>query len=152
MLKARYYASDSSIPALADDSGLEVDALNGDPGVRSARYAGDSATDAERVGLLLAKLKGVPWQRRTARFRCVIALVWPDGTEETFDGSREGYITLESRGQNGFGYDPVFYLPELENTFAQLDPEVKNGWSHRAAAARKVVERLRSLDRVPTTS
>jgi len=152
LVKARYYGGASGILALADDSGLEVDALNGEPGVHSARYAGDGATDAELVRFLLAKLEDIPWQRRIARFRCVIALVWPGGAEETFHGSREGYITTEPKGRNGFGYDPVFYVPELGKTFAQVEPEVKNRLSHRAEAARKVVQRLRrEVETVPAS-
>lgn len=152
LLKARYYARASGVLSLADDSGLEVDALNGEPGIHSARYAGDGATDAERIRFLLAKLKGIPWQERTARFHCVIALVWPGGAEETFDGSREGYIIVEPKGRNGFGYDPVFYVPELGKTFAELEPEVKNRWSHRAEAARKAAHRLRSEARTVPAS
>lgn len=152
LLKARHYARATGILTLADDSGLEVDALNGEPGVRSARYAGDGATDAERVRFLLAKLKGIPWQRRTARFRCVVALVWPGGAEETFEGSKEGYIALEPRGRNGFGYDPVFYAPELGKTFAEVEPEVKNRWSHRAEAAHKAAQRLwREIKQAPVS-
>ncbi len=149
LIKARHYARASGILALADDSGLEVDALGGEPGVLSSRYAGPKATDPERVAFLLAKLKGVPWEQRTARFRCVIALVWPSGTEETVDGSYLGYIAREPRGANGFGYDPVFYVPELGKTFAELDPTAKNRLSHRALAARKATERLRGLGAAP---
>ena len=142
LLKARYYAGVSGLFVLADDSGLEVDALNGGPGVHSARYGGPGASDADRARLLLNALEGVEWERRTARFRCVVALVWLGGEEETFHGTREGYIALEPRGANGFGYDPVFFLPELGKTFAELAPEVKNRWSHRAEASRKAAERL----------
>ncbi len=152
LLKARYYADASGILALADDSGLVVDALNGEPGIHSARYAGEDATDSERVRFLLANLEGIPWHRRIARFRCVVALVWPGGAEETFHGGREGYITLEPRGLNGFGYDPVFYVPELEKTFGELEPEVKNRCSHRAEAARKAAHRLRrEVEGVPAS-
>jgi len=142
LLKSKYYGVRSGLLTLADDSGLEVDALNGGPGVYSARYGGPAASDADRVRKLLAAMKGVPWEQRTARFRCVVALVWPGGTQETFEGVREGYIALEPRGANGFGYDPVFYLPELGKTLAELAPEVKNLWSHRAIAAGKAVQRL----------
>ncbi len=155
LLKARYYAERSGLLTLADDSGLEVDALNGSPGVYSARYGGPSASDADRVGKLLKALEGVPWERRTARFRCVVALVWPGEAEETFHGAREGYVSLEARGSNGFGYDPVFFLPELGKTMAELTQEVKNQWSHRAEAAHKAVQRLQKetvLARRPTDS
>ncbi len=143
LLKARHYALASDLLSLADDSGLEVDALGGEPGVHSARYAGEGATDADRVMLLLSNLKGVPPESRTARFQCVVALAWPEGTTETFHGSCEGQIANEPKGNNGFGYDPVFYVPELGKNFAELEPDVKNKRSHRAEAARKAVERLR---------
>ena len=143
LLKARYYAQASGLLSLADDSGLEVDALGGEPGVHSARYAGEGATDADRVLLLLSRLKGVPAERRTARFQCVVALAWPEGATETFHGSCEGQIAGEPRGNSGFGYDPVFCVPELGKSFAELEPDVKNQRSHRAEAARKAAERLR---------
>ena len=152
LLKARYFARASGLLTLADDSGLEVDALGGEPGVQSARYAGPKATDQERVAFLLAKLKGVPRERRTARFRCVIALSWPSGAEETVEGSSEGFITFQPRGYNGFGYDPVFYSPEAGKTFAELDMETKNRLSHRGRAAGKAAERLRSRQEEPTAS
>ena len=142
LLKARYYAEKTGLLTLADDSGLEVDALNGGPGIYSARYGGPGATDAHRIKLLLEALDGVPMERRTARFMSVVALLWPEGHEETFQGAREGYIALEPRGANRFGYDPVFLVPELGKTFAELAPEVKNGLSHRGEAARKAAQRL----------
>ncbi len=120
-----------------------MDALGGEPGVHSARFAGEGATDADRVLLLLSRLKGVAQEQRTARFQCVVALAWPEGATETFHGSCEGQIADEPRGENGFGYDPVFYLPELGQTFAELESDVKNQRSHRAEAARKAAERLR---------
>ncbi len=143
LLKAMYYARTSGLLSLADDSGLEVDALGGEPGVHSARYAGEEATDADRVVLLLSRLKGVAPEQRTARFQCVVALAWPEGATETFHGSCEGQIADDPRGNNGFGYDPVFYVPELGKTFAELESDVKNQRSHRAEAARKAAERLR---------
>lgn len=143
-IKARYFAAlRPGWYVVADDSGLEVDALRGAPGVYSARYAGPDATDAQRNGLLLSKLAGVPWERRTARFVCVIALVLPDGSEAAYSGTREGYITLDPRGDGGFGYDPVFYVPALGKTFGELDPAVKNRWSHRAEAAQQLAAALR---------
>ena len=144
LLKARHFAQASGLLTLADDSGLEVDALNGEPGVRSARYGGPGLTDEERVTLLLSETSEVPWELRTARFRCVIALVWPSGDEATVEGSCEGYIAYESTGTNGFGYDPVFFYPDLGKTFAELDSAAKHRLSHRGQAARKAVERLRS--------
>jgi XTP/dITP diphosphohydrolase len=133
--KAAFYAEQGGLLTLADDSGLEVDALGGEPGVRSSRYAGDSATDQDRVDFLLNKLKGVPQPKRSARFRCVIAIARPGGTVETVEGTCEGYIALEPRGSNGFGYDPVFFLPEYGRTIAELTPEIKNRISHRGRAA-----------------
>ena len=145
LLKARHYARASGLLSLADDSGLEVDALGDEPGVHSARYAGEGATDADRVTLLLSRLNGVAQEQRAARFRCVVALAWPEGAAETFHGSCEGQIAVGPRGENGFGYDAVFYVPELGKTFAELEPEVKNQRSHRAEAARKAAERLRKV-------
>ncbi|HIP87757.1 MAG TPA: non-canonical purine NTP pyrophosphatase, partial [Anaerolineales bacterium] len=128
---------------LADDSGLEVDALNGAPGIRSARYTPGS--DEDRIAALLRHLEGVPWERRTARFRCVIAVVPPDGTVHFAEGVCEGIIATEPAGGGGFGYDPVFYLPDLGCTMAQLPPEAKNRISHRARAVQAVMPVLRRL-------
>jgi len=136
--KAAFYAELGGLLTLADDSGLEVDALGGEPGVRSSRYAGDNATDADRVDFLLTKLKDIPYQERTARFRCVIAVARPGGQIETAEGACDGYIATEPRGHNGFGYDPVFYLPEYGKTIAELPPEIKNRISHRGRAAVKM--------------
>lgn len=135
LLKARGYAAATGLLTLADDSGLEVDALDGAPGVLTARYAGEGATDEQRYSLLLEQLKDVPPEHRTARFRCVIALAWPDGRVEITEGVCEGRITREPRGEHGFGYDPVFYVPEYGCTMAELPPEIKNRISHRARAA-----------------
>ncbi|MBM3190468.1 MAG: XTP/dITP diphosphatase [Chloroflexi bacterium] len=148
LLKARAYAGLSGLLTLADDSGLEVDALDGAPGIRSARYAGPGATDQERYQQLLRALDGVPDERRGARFRCAIALVWPDGREEIVEGTCEGRITHEPRGTHGFGYDPVFHVLGYGCTMAELSPETKNRISHRARAgalAREVLRR--DLDR-----
>jgi len=142
-LKATVLAKESRLPALADDSGLEVDFLGGEPGPLSARYAGEGATDKERVEFLLEKLKGVPRQKRTARFRCVIAIATPEGKVELCYGECQGLITFEPKGERGFGYDPVFYFPELDKTMAELPLEVKNKVSHRGAAAREAVKYLR---------
>lgn len=141
VLKARAFAQASGLLTLADDSGLEVDALGGAPGIHSARYAGPDASDEDRYRLLLRNLEGVPWEHRTARFRCVIAIATPQGEVRTAKGTCEGIIAFEPRGQHGFGYDPVFYMPEHGCTMAQLPPEVKNRVSHRARAA----ERIRPL-------
>ncbi len=144
LAKARAAARVTGAVSLADDSGLEVDALGGRPGVSSARYGGPSLSDADRCAALLSELCGVPPERRTARFRCVVALVAPDGREEVVEGVVEGIILDAPRGGGGFGYDPLFFYPPLGRTFAELDPAAKNAVSHRAraaAAAREVLKR-----------
>ena len=144
-LKATVMAAESRLLSLADDSGLEVDALGGEPGPMSHRHAGEGATDADRINHLLARLKGVPDEKRTARFRCVIAVAAPDGTVRLCSGECRGVITTEPRGYSGFGYDPVFYLPELGKTMAELPLELKNRVSHRARAAAEARELLMKL-------
>jgi XTP/dITP diphosphohydrolase len=136
-LKAVAYASLSNLPTLADDSGLEVDALGGEPGVLSARYAGPGASDEERIERVLQRLEGIPWERRTARFRCVIAIASPGGGVELCTGECQGIIALSPKGDNGFGYDPIFYLPEQRKTMAELSMEEKNEISHRGLAAKQ---------------
>jgi len=145
ILKARAFAEASGLLTLADDSGLEVDALDGAPGVRSARYAGPGASDEDRYRLLFRRLAGVPAEGRTARFRCVVALATPEGEVQTAEGRCEGVIGFEPRGTHGFGYDPVFYMPDRGRTMAELLPEVKNRISHRARAARAAMPILRRL-------
>jgi XTP/dITP diphosphohydrolase len=142
-LKATTLAAESRLLALADDSGLEVDALGGEPGTLSARYAGEGASDRDRVSYLLTKLEGVPQEKRTARFRCVIAIATPEGEVELCSGECEGIIAFEPRGNRGFGYDPIFYLPELGKTMAELSPEIKNRISHRGRAAEKACQVLK---------
>jgi XTP/dITP diphosphohydrolase len=144
-LKAIAYAKLSQLTTLADDSGLEVDALNGEPGIKSARFAGKAATDAERLSLLLARLEGVPWERRTARFKCVIAIATPKGQTEICYGECRGMIALEAKGENGFGYDPVFFLREMHKTMAELPLEAKNQISHRAQASQKARQVLQQV-------
>jgi XTP/dITP diphosphohydrolase len=136
-LKAVAMARRSGLLTLADDSGLEVDALGGAPGPLSARYAGEGASDAGRVNFLLSKLKNVPEGKRAARFRCVIAVATPEGKVELFSGECRGVIIDKPRGNNGFGYDPIFYLPEFGKTMAGLTLIEKNKISHRARAAEK---------------
>lgn len=144
-IKAVAYASMSKLPALADDSGLEVDALGGEPGVLSARYAGADASDEERIEWLLARLEGIPWRKRKARFRCVIAIAWPEGQVELCQGECQGMIALKPKGENGFGYDPIFYLPQLGKTMAELSIEKKNEVSHRGRAAKQAQQTLLKL-------
>ena len=145
VLKATTYARLSGLLTWADDSGLEVDALGGQPGVFSARYAGPGASDSDRYRKLLDALAGVPWARRTARFRCVVALATPGGEVRTAAGACEGIIAFGPAGDNGFGYDPVFYFPERGLTMAQLPAELKNQISHRARAAQAAAEILREM-------
>jgi XTP/dITP diphosphohydrolase len=148
-LKAETYGRVSGLWTWADDSGLEVDALGGAPGVYSARYAGEGASDADRYRKLLDALIGVPWARRTARFRCTVALATPGGEIRTCDGACEGVIAFGPAGSNGFGYDPVFYLPDRGQTMAQLPAEIKNAISHRGRAARAAQEILATTLRDP---
>jgi XTP/dITP diphosphohydrolase len=143
LLKAEHYHTLTRIVALADDSGLAVDALGGAPGVLSARYGGPGATSAEQIAKLLAEMRDVPEEARTARFICSLALVG-DGFRQTFEGRCEGIITRAPRGTGGFGYDPIFFDPELGSTFAELTREEKAARSHRGralAAARDFITR-----------
>jgi XTP/dITP diphosphohydrolase len=143
--KATAYAKLSGLTTMADDSGLEVDALGGEPGPLSRRYAGDNVSDKERNDYLLAKLRDVPWEKRTARFHAVIAIASPDGKVKTTEGVCEGIIAFDAKGTGGFGYDPIFYLPELDKCMAELSLAEKNRISHRAKAAqkaRRILERL----------
>jgi XTP/dITP diphosphohydrolase len=141
-LKATTLAAISGLLSLADDSGLEVDALGGEPGALSHRYAGDNATDTDRVDFLLAKLKDVPEMQRTAQFRCVIAIAEPHGRVELCSGICRGVITAVPRGNQGFGYDPIFFVPELGKTIAEMTLEEKNLISHRARAAEQARQKL----------
>ncbi len=152
-LKALAYADASGLPTLADDSGLEVDALHGAPGVRSARYSGTGASDADRYRKLLAELAGIPPSQRSARFRCVVALALPGGDIYTAEGTCEGQIDFTPRGEFGFGYDPVFVVAgQGGRTMAELAPEVKNKISHRARAVQAMLPRLRCLLSLPGPS
>ena len=154
-LKALAYGAMSGLPTLADDSGLEVNALGGDPGVRSARYGGDACnSDEDRVRLLLENMRDVPWEQRMARFRCVIAVSFPSGLSTSEDGQEDleymvgsvaGMIQYGPMGDEGFGYDPVFYLPSYGRTMSQLILAEKNQVSHRADAARKALAWLNRL-------
>jgi XTP/dITP diphosphohydrolase len=143
--KAVAVAAATDLPALGDDSGLEVDALGGVPGVRSARWAGASATDADRIAKLLAALRDTAGTERSARFRCVVALAWPDGRVETAAGECVGTIAAVPRGGSGFGYDPVFVAAELGRTFGEARAEEKRRLSHRARAVHALGRRLATL-------
>ena len=137
-------ASGNHIAAIADDSGLAVDALNGDPGVYSARYAGGHGDDAANNALLLKNLAHLPVEQRTARFVCCIALVYPDGREMTVRGETEGLIIDDARGDGGFGYDPYFYYQPFGKTFSELTAEDKNAISHRGKAIAKLADKLKN--------
>lgn len=140
--KARFVANHLNMAALADDSGLEVDVLGKRPGIRSARYAGENVTDQENNRRLLKELSGLPIEKRQACYRCVVALVFPSGVEEVAEGSCRGFIALEPKGNRGFGYDPLFYVPEYGKTMAELPQEIKNRISHRGRALAKLKARL----------
>jgi XTP/dITP diphosphohydrolase len=145
IIKARQAAELSGLPAIADDSGLEVDALKGAPGIYSARYSGDGATDEKNLQKLLVDLKNVPEGDRTARFQCLMVYMRhaKDPTPLICQGTWEGVITFEPQGDNGFGYDPVFYVPDHHCTSAQLSPEQKNRLSHRGQALQKLIAKLK---------
>ena len=144
IIKARNAAAHSGLPAIADDSGIEVDALNGAPGIYSSRFAGEGATDQANLEKLLADINDVPDAQRTARFQCVIVYLrhTNDPTPLVCQGTWEGTLLRETRGANGFGYDPIFYVPTHQCTSAELPPEVKNQLSHRGQALRQLVEAL----------
>ena len=144
LLKARAAAQGTGLPAIADDSGLEVDALGGEPGVMSARYAGEGAGDADRYRKVLALLADVPDARRTARFRCAAAFVSPEGVELLAEGTCEGRLAREPTGAGGFGYDPIFVPEGYAVTMAQLTPEQKHAISHRGRALRALVPLIRA--------
>lgn len=143
IIKARAVGKLTGELTLADDSGLEIDYLNKEPGVYSARYMGEDTSYRIKNASLIKRLEGVPMEQRTARFVCVIAAVFPDGRVETVRGTIEGVIGYEERGENGFGYDPIFYVPELNCSTAELTPEQKNEISHRGKALRKMKEILK---------
>lgn len=140
--KARIISEFTGEIVLADDSGLQVDVLNGEPGIYSARYAGPKATDVENNTKLLAKLKNIPAEKRAASFYCVLVLYEKDGSYNSFEGKWQGQIIDERRGTNGFGYDPIFWVPELKMTAAELPSGIKNKMSHRGQAVAKLKNRL----------
>lgn len=146
IIKARNASQHCQMPAIADDSGIEVDALNGKPGVYSARYAGENASDRDNIYKLLVAMEGVPEAQRTARFHCVLVLMRfaDDPTPLIAHGSWEGRITTFINGSGGFGYDPVFWVPEQQCTAAQLDKATKNSLSHRGKALHSLLQQLQS--------
>ena len=144
-IKAHAACAASGKPAIADDSGLMVDYLNGDPGVFTARYAGENTTPMQGIEKLLKNLDGVPFEGRGAKFVSVIALILPDGSEYSFEGECCGYITNILKGENGFGFDPIFYYPPFDKTFAELTDDEKNSVSHRSAAIAKLSKFLETL-------
>ena len=145
MIKAETIWKATGEAVIADDSGLEVDYLDGAPGIYSARYAGEGAAVEERNRKLLNALKDVPADKRSARFVCAIAVILADGVRLAVRGACEGYIATEPAGGNGFGYDPLFYVPEFGLTIAQMDSDIKNSISHRGNALRKVAEELERI-------
>jgi non-canonical purine NTP pyrophosphatase, rdgB/HAM1 family len=146
LIKARALVKLTGLPALADDSGLEVDYLNGEPGIYSARYLGRDTDYDYKNNYIIDKLSGAKGEERSARFVCVISLVLPDGREFVERGVVEGLIGYEQKGENGFGYDPIFYLPEYGKTSAELPPEEKNRISHRGKALTAMKKLIVTLD------
>jgi XTP/dITP diphosphohydrolase len=145
VIKARACAAFTCAISFADDAGLEIDALNGMPGVHSRRFAGEETPFPAKMGILLEMLKDVPPERRTARFRCAVAIATPDGAVYTFEDTLDGRIADAPRGQAGFGYDPIFYVPSLGCTLAELPAAFKNHISHRAKVMRQAIPQLRGL-------
>ncbi|MUH97052.1 XTP/dITP diphosphatase [Aliivibrio fischeri] len=145
IIKARHAAKETGLPAIADDSGLEVDALNGAPGVYSARYSGEGATDQKNIDKMLAAMEGIPAEKRTARFHCVLVLMKHenDPTPLICHGTWEGHITTEQKGENGFGYDPIFWVSENNCSSAELEPARKKQLSHRGQALKKLFAALK---------
>lgn len=145
LIKARAIAKEAKAMVLADDSGLEIDYLNKEPGIYSARYMGEDTSYHIKNANLIKRLEGVPDDRRTARFVCAIAAVTPDGREFTAEGTVEGIIGYEEKGTNGFGYDPIFYLPAYQCCSAELSPEEKNKISHRGKALERIKPMIREI-------
>lgn len=142
---AKYAGKEENVVVLADDSGLEIDYLNKEPGIYSARYMGEDTSYRIKNANLIERLAGIPDEKRTARFVCAIAAAMPDGTSAVTRGTIEGIIGYEERGENGFGYDPIFYLPEYQCYSAELAPEEKNKISHRGKALELMKEQLRNM-------
>ena len=146
VIKAKAVAEKLGVPALADDSGLEIDFLNKEPGIYSARYLGHDTPYSVKNQMILDKLAGVPDEKRTARFVCSMALALPQGDVVTTTAAMEGRIAYEIKGENGFGYDPIFYLPEFGMSSAEISPEQKNEISHRGKALRQMKEKILELE------
>tara|TARA_B110000116_G_C16769747_1_gene552692 strand:- start:215 stop:808 length:594 start_codon:yes stop_codon:yes gene_type:complete len=144
-LKAMQYAKATKLPCLSDDSGIEVDALNGRPGIYSARYGGPGLNDQDRVNLILQEMENIPFEKRQARFKSAIVIAWPDGQILSEESTIEGVINYKPSGKNGFGYDPIFYLPELDKTSAEINSEDKNKISHRGKAIEKIIPLLLNI-------
>lgn len=142
-IKAQYYMEASQLPCLADDSGLAVDALDGAPGVYSARYAGEACDDKANNAKLIQALQAVPFEKRTARYVCELVLAYPDGREVTATGECEGLIQDTPEGKGGFGYDPYFYVPQFQQTMAQISLAQKNTISHRGLALQRLLSKLK---------
>ncbi|MFC3211862.1 XTP/dITP diphosphatase [Planomicrobium okeanokoites] len=145
ILKAEAIAQELQATVIADDSGLEIDALDGEPGVYSARYSGDERNDESNIDKVLQKMVQVPDSEKTARFRCVLALASPGKETILFEGTCEGLITDERKGENGFGYDPIFYVPALDKTMAEMKPSEKASVSHRGNAIRELGKAMPGL-------
>ncbi len=143
LIKADAVSRALQLPVLADDSGLMVDALGGDPGVYSARFAGEGLDDTGRNQLLLRQLQTVPWEKRTAKFVAALTLVWPDGRKIEALGECPGMILFDQKGEKGFGYDPVFYYPPLDRSFSEITMTEKNEISHRTLALRNLLQKLK---------
>lgn len=141
-IKAETAMRETGEMCIADDAGLEIDALEGKPGVHSKRFAGEKTPFPEKIRQILEMLRGVPEEKRTARFRCFVAIAPPGKETRIFEASKEGKIAFEPRGTAGFGYDPIFYLPEVGKTYAEMQPEEKNKISHRFLVLKKVAEWL----------
>lgn len=146
-LKVMGHAIDDRFLVIADDSGLEIDALDGAPGYLSAKFGGADISDSDRVNLVLSLLRGVAWEKRSARFRCIIAIAWKRKLVGFCEGTCYGIIDFEARGNLGFGYDPIFYVPEFGKTMGELTLEEKSQVSHRARAAEKAVSLLQQVHR-----
>ena len=142
MIKAKAVMEITGQLTLADDSGLEIDALNGEPGIYSSRYLGEDTSYVKKNSVILERLKDVPEEKRSARFVCAVAAAFPDGQTKVIRGTMEGIIGYEIKGENGFGYDPIFYLPQYGKYSAELSSDEKNAISHRGEALRRIREVL----------